>query len=327
MRILFSDEHVATNTMHGISRMSRCVIRSLMHYGGHECAPLADDVNDGDVLLLPANGLVGVANERHDMLVACDIPIASIIYDIIPYVFNKHKEARYISALRRTLECSDIIITISHHSAKDLKQHLGYDKPIHVIHPGVPFIPPEQSAEHYYHHDGRSEVIHPDDYFLSVGGYGERKGHTELLEAILETGNQLIMVGVPFYYDERTRKLAGEAINRGLLVELCGVPDDTLISLYQYAQALVYPTKYEGFGLPIIEAMSCGCPVITTDMTATPEAAGDAALYIEPTTERIVWAMERVSRFRHSLTNLGFEQVKKFDWQKIAADYEHALRV
>jgi glycosyltransferase involved in cell wall biosynthesis len=279
MRILFSDEHVVNNQMHGISRMMTRVLSGLEERG-HVCVPLADDVNDGDILLLPANGLVGVPDEQHEFISQCDLPIVSVMYDIIPYIFNERKEQRYIDALEKTRCLSRNIVTISHYSRNDLCR-----------------------------------------------GYGERKGHTELLEAILETDQQLIMVGTPFYYDERTRKLAREAINRGLLVELSGVPDSELISLYQYAQALVYPTKYEGFGLPIIEAMSCGCPVITTDMTAIPEAAGDAALYIEPTTKEIVWAMKRVNTFRYPLRDRGYEQVKKFDWQKIAADYERALRV
>ncbi len=326
MQILFSAEHVVNNQMHGISRMMRCVLSGLEDRG-HTCVVLADDMDDGDVLLLPANGLVGVKDELHEAIINSSLPIVSVIYDIIPYIFNEHKEQRYEDAIRATLTYSRNIITISHHSAKDLRQHLGYQPHVTVIHPGVPFDPPQQTAQHCYHHDGRAEVISPDDYFLSVGGYGERKGHTELLEAVLETEQQLIMVGVPFYHDQRTQNLAGKAINQGLLIELSGVSDDTLINLYQYAKALVYPTKYEGFGLPIIEAMSCGCPVITTNMTATPEAAGDAALYIEPTTERIVWAMERVSRFRYSLTGRGWEQVKKFHWPGIAVDYEHALRV
>lgn len=309
MKILFSDEHVANHQMHGISRMMRCVLSGLKERG-HTCIPLTNDVNDGNILLLSANGLVGVPNKQHKEILTCNLPIVSVIYDIIPYVFNKSKEKRYEEALRNTLDCSHSIITISHHSAKDLRQHLNYKDSITVIHPGVPFDPPPQNN------------IVPDDYFLSVGGYGERKGHAELLEAIIETDQPLIMVGVPFYYDPRTKDLAGKAINRGLLVELQDVPDDTLINLYQYAQALVYPTKYEGFGLPIIEAMSCGCPVITTGLTATIEAAGSAALFIEPTKKSIVWGMESVVGLRHNLIVKGLTHAATFNWQEIAVAYE-----
>jgi len=318
MRILFQSDHVLGHNMHGISRMMRRVLKGLEKLG-HECVGFDGEFTGGltgDILLLPANGLVGVPDKQHELMLSCDAPIVSIIYDIIPYVFNEKKEERYVKALRDTLACSRNIITISHHSAKDIRAHLSYTGDITVIHPGVPFDPPNNQT---------SIAAGPSDYFLSVGGYGERKGHTELLEAILETENQLIMVGVPFYYDQRTKNLAREAISRGLLIEQSGVPDDVLINGYQYAQALVYPTRYEGFGLPIIEAMSCGCPVITTHMTATQEAAGNAAFYIEPTTKDIVWSMGEVSKLRPSLISRGFEQIKKFDWNDIAMEYEQAL--
>jgi glycosyltransferase involved in cell wall biosynthesis len=316
MRILYHDEHVVNHRMHGISRMM-CHVRNGLENRGHEFIPLSSgvDVNDGDIVLLPANGFVGVPDDEGlDIVDKSKLPLVSIIYDIIPYVFNKKKEERYEKKLMQTLSLSHEIITISDYSRQDILTHTGYNKYITVIHPGVPFDPPRQKHIH-----------NPEDYFLSVGGYGERKGHTELLEAILETGESLIMVGTPFYYDSHTQDLAREAITRGLLVEFNGVPDYTLIGLYQYAKALIYPTKYEGFGLPVIEAMSCGCPVITCDSTGTTEAAGYAAIYVEPTAKQIAWGMDRACKFRQDVVDKGYEQVKKFDWQEIAADYERVL--
>ncbi len=310
--------------MHGIARMSKRVLKGLMDRG-HTCVvygegyelfderiQISTNIDDGDILLLPANGLVGVSDKLHETICQCSIPITSIIYDIIPYVFNENKEQRYERAIKNTMSWSRNIITISNHSANDIHQHLGACD-LTVIHPGVPFDPPE------------FEWRQPDDYFLSVGGYGERKGHTELLEAVLETNEQLIMVGIPFYYDQKTRDLAGKAISRGLLVELSGVPDDVLISLYQYAKAMIYPTKYEGFGLPVIEAMSCGCPVITTELTATKEAAGDAAHFIAPNTWDIIGATRNFQQFRESLITKGLQQAAKFNWEEIASNYEKAL--
>jgi mannosyltransferase len=133
------------------------------------------------------------------------------------------------------------------------------------------------------------------------------------------------MVGNPFYYDKKTEDLARKAIGRGLVITLQGIPDDELINLYQYAKALIYPTKYEGFGLPVIEAMSCGCPVITTKSTGTAEAAGDAAFFIEPTTDMIMFGINHIEHWRDKLIKSGLKHASTFSWEKIAADYEKAL--
>jgi len=332
MKILFTGENVLDPQIHGIGRMSRCVLRGLMDIG-HTCIArgvyedlfddrlqTSTDINDGDVLLLPANGLVGVNSQTRELIRSSKLPIVSLIYDMIPYIFHQDKNPNYIHWIEETIEVSDHIITISHHSESDIIEHLQCNKPITVIHPGVPFEPPEY------------EPIEPEDYFLSVGGYGEHKGYHELLRAILQNQQQLIMVGIPFGYDwpktfqEETKALVSQACNQGLLVEFHGISDEMLIDLYQHAQALVYPTRYEGFGLPIIEAMSCGCPVITTGLTATCEAAGGAALFIKPTTEDIVTAMHYVVSQRTELIQLGLQRTRDCaNWRKIAALYANVL--
>ena len=100
------------------------------------------------------------------------------------------------------------------------------------------------------------------------------------------------------------------------------VSDDDLVALYSGCRAFVFPSLYEGFGLPILEAMNCGVPVITSNVSSCPEVAGDAALLVDPhNTEEISRAMDQVcndTRLRESLTKMGFERAKLFGWDKFA---------
>jgi glycosyltransferase involved in cell wall biosynthesis len=104
--------------------------------------------------------------------------------------------------------------------------------------------------------------------------------------------------------------------------------DDHLRIAYSGARALLYPSRYEGFGLPILEAMSCGCPVITCATASIPEVAGRAAIFVDPgDVEALSAAMDRVREEseRRRLITAGLEQAKKFTWQTTAAIFEESM--
>jgi alpha-1,3-rhamnosyl/mannosyltransferase len=100
------------------------------------------------------------------------------------------------------------------------------------------------------------------------------------------------------------------------------VPDPDLPAVYTGASALVYPSLYEGFGLPILEAMACGCPVICSKVASMPEAAGDAALYIDPRdTDSLVHAIDTLvpdPGARQALKAAGLARAGQFTWEKTA---------
>jgi glycosyltransferase involved in cell wall biosynthesis len=102
-----------------------------------------------------------------------------------------------------------------------------------------------------------------------------------------------------------------------------------LASYYRGAEALVFPTLYEGFGLPVLEAMACGTPVITSNCTALPEVAGKACLLVDPEqTEEIATAIRRVandSAIRKEMRVSGIERSKHFTWERTAAKVRSAL--
>jgi alpha-1,3-rhamnosyl/mannosyltransferase len=102
------------------------------------------------------------------------------------------------------------------------------------------------------------------------------------------------------------------------------VRNDELAALYNRAEALVFPSLYEGFGLPVLEAMACGCPVICSNVTSLPEVAGKAALFVEPMDEKaLAQAMRRIvedDNLRQSLAQQGIQRAALFDWRKTVAE-------
>jgi glycosyltransferase involved in cell wall biosynthesis len=107
------------------------------------------------------------------------------------------------------------------------------------------------------------------------------------------------------------------------------VPEEKLPSLYRGAEALVFPSLYEGFGLPLLEAMACGTPVVTANTTALPEVAGDAALLVDPTSvEQIAGAMEQIvsdTSLRRQLREKGLTRAARFSWASTVAGVHQLL--
>ena len=108
------------------------------------------------------------------------------------------------------------------------------------------------------------------------------------------------------------------------------VRNDELVALYNRAEALVFPSLYEGFGLPVLEAMACGCPVICSNTTSLPEVAGEAALLVERKDEEVIAeAMRRIvedDNLRQSLAQKGVQRATLFDWRKTVVETVLAYR-
>ncbi len=163
----------------------------------------------------------------------------------------------------------------------------------------------------------------PPNYFLFVGTIDPRKNLDLILEAIsrLSATPPLVIAG---WKGWGHKKLEHRLAHLGLKERvhlLDYVSEEDLRALYSGAKALLYPSLYEGFGLPILEAMACGCPVITSNTSSLPEVAGKAALLIDPTSvQELIAAIEEVltPACREELIQRGFKQVQRFSWAKTA---------
>jgi glycosyltransferase involved in cell wall biosynthesis len=165
----------------------------------------------------------------------------------------------------------------------------------------------------------------PRRYLLYVGTIDRRKDYRSLLGALEHLDADLGLVVAGTLIAGRTdfeARLADAGLSRRVRV-LGYVPEADLGALYRGAEALVYPSWYEGFGLPVLEAMACGTPVITYRATALPEVAGDAALLVDPpwSAERLAAAIRRVledDALRTTLRARGRARAAAFDWGRTA---------
>jgi glycosyltransferase involved in cell wall biosynthesis len=164
-------------------------------------------------------------------------------------------------------------------------------------------------------------------YFLFVGTPQPRKNIARVVEAFLAVTRkvervQLVIAGKSTPELGKLRRAHQAAFASGRVVATGYVSDDDLACLYSGCIALVFPSLYEGFGIPVLEAMACGAPVITSNTTALPEAAGDAALLVDPEdTAAIAAAMRRVldvPDLRAALRARGFAHARQFTWARTA---------
>lgn len=160
------------------------------------------------------------------------------------------------------------------------------------------------------------------DYVLAVGAIQERKNQRAALDAANAVGLPLVVVG-----PEKDRALAHELRRSGARLEGY-VDQDRLVELYRGAACVVQPSRYEGFGLPVLEAMACGTPVVAVEEPALREVAGDAAIFVDE--DGLADGIRRALAEREHLVVAGLERVRAFSWRAAAertlAVYREILR-
>jgi len=223
---------------------------------------------------------------------------------------------------------SDAIIADSQSTCHDLTHHLGVDeKKIRVIYPsGHEHFKPDVGAESLRRIRERLNLEHP--YFIFVGTIEPRKNLSRVLSALArlssKTPVKLVVVGSKDFAHGTFFRQVGRDFSQILkdVIFTGYLEHQELNSLYCGSLALVYPSLYEGFGIPILEAMASECPVITSHTSSTPEVAGSAALLVDPLSEQEIFrAMEKLMEqpaLREQLKREGNLQIKKFSWQQTA---------
>lgn len=172
----------------------------------------------------------------------------------------------------------------------------------------------------------RNQYALPDPYILFVGNANPRKNLRRLMKAFdlaKEQGmtHQLVIAGEQGWKFDREEELKG--LKHPESIRFIGfVPDEDMSALYSAASLFVFPTLYEGFGIPVIEAQACGTPVLTSNCSSLPEVAGEAAVYVDPYDEEnmrdgILKALGD-QNLRNELIQKGYENAKRFSWQKSA---------
>ena len=241
-------------------------------------------------------------------------PAATTVHDLqhelYPQFFSRAELTYRRVVYGQTITASRIVIAISEHARQTLleRYRLEPDRVV-TVHLGI---------DHERLSPG-SERREP--FLLYPANPWPHKNHARLFEALALLRRdrpelRLVLTGTGHVGD-----LPGGVENRGR------VPPDGLVRLYRTAAALVFPSLYEGFGLPPLEAMACGCPVACSNATSLPEVCGDAAEYFDPTSpEDMARAMSAVLADPAPLVERGLARAREFGWERCAREHEAIYR-
>ena len=224
---------------------------------------------------------------------------------------------------------SNLIITNSNYVKEEAKQILKIEEDrIRVISMGY--------NRTIFNQDDQEERMRlrnfnklPQNFLLFVGSIEPRKNLIRLLKAYLilpqyiKRHFKIFLVGFKGWRNAEVFELLNKMKEN---VEYLGyVNNEELADLYRKASCFIYPSLYEGFGLPPLEAMACGCPVVVSNVTSLPEVCGDAAYYIDPNdVENIAGGIQKVlmdEELRQNMIEKGLERAKLFSWEKAAKEH------
>ena len=283
-----------------------------------QVAPLC--VGQYDLLHFPYDSCIGM--KRGKFVVT--------IHDVIPLLFpNGGSRWPWKGLFKRIMiprpfKHIDHVLTVSESSKRDIMERLGVPEgQISVVYHGVEF------DRFFPSRIPQSERVKHNPYILCVAGDSHAKNVGTLLRAYSSLPKtilgeyQLVLAGNV----QRSKNLPPLIRQLGLekhIVFTGIISDERLARLYQEASLFVFPTLYEGFGLPVLEAMACACPVITSNNSSLPEVVGDAAILIDPldpsairaAIERVLTDQDLDERLRHA----GVQRAKQFSWEQTARE-------
>ncbi len=277
----------------------------------------------GPNFVIPANTFCPCVTTIHD-LAFIKVPHA---YDPI-YRFYMRSQVKV--AVRRAAA----VIVGSKTGAADLVEIMKVPKDkVYVVYYGVDKVFKCSDRQQFY--DIKRTMNLPERFLLCVGVVERRKNIDILLKAakpLISEGvvDGVVIAGKDGLGADAVRRLTFELGIEKRVIFLGYIPERLLVGLYNLAQCLVFPSWYEGFGLPVLEAMACGCPVLASNSSSIPEAGGDAALYFSPGDvnglEQSLRAVLTSRSLREEMIKKGFVWASRFTWEKAAVEHADIYR-
>lgn len=262
-------------------------------------------------------------------------PVISTIHDII-LLKTKTESKKVISEheniLRHTINTSKHILTVSEATKNDLIEYFGINHDaISIVHNGIDFEELTEPVSEEIKERIRGKYKLPEHFILNFGAYRTHKNIERLLKSYallpcnLRKDYKLVLT--------RTNDILNKMIS-DLKIEkdtiITGFVDEVdKKAFYQMADVVYYASLYEGFGVPVIESQACGTPVLTSNTSSLPEAAGGAALLVDPySVDEIrdgLLTLIQDTSLRNSLINNGLENAKQYSWERSAKEVEDVL--
>ena len=237
---------------------------------------------------------------------------------------------RIIAAKKKSVYSADRLIAVSEHTKKDMLEFFPDIAPekISVIYHGA-------SMQVQHDHHKNFSRMNGKDYILFVGLRGRYKNFNRFLKAMLEIMDKykdlyLFCAGGGAFTDEELKNFGGYSSR----IYQAGLSDEELADAYSNALCFVFPSEYEGFGIPVLEAFACNCPLVCSNSSSLPEIALDGAEYFDPLNiddigAKILRVIENKSLCK-KITSAGKERLKFFNWDKTAKEtlecYNMALK-
>jgi len=262
------------------------------------------------------------------------------IHDLIPFTHPKtcvvRKPERLLQKFQYAAESSDLILTVSEHSKRDIIEILDVDpSKVSVTYQTSPFegVQVDTKSQEYQSTLTKHGLME-SNYFLFIGGIEPKKNVSRLIQAYTKLGCgkefPLVIVGKKAWLYEEVLKTAKESASRDSIYFLDYVAFGELPHLLKGAASFVFPSIYEGFGLPVLEALNFDCPVITSNVSSLPEVCGDAGILIDPyNVDQIAEAMDELmknSSLRETLAGRAQKQVAKFSTEAYSMRLKKAYK-
>lgn len=253
------------------------------------------------------------------------VMVHDISYEFFPEFFNPLSRKRMQLLIPFSARKSAHVLTVSEYSRQQIIQTYGIaEDKVTVTYNGV------SDAFKPVDNDGwlRQKLLRlniDSPFILAVGNLQPRKNIERLVRIYCELkrkdliSQKLVLVGKVDYRGHAIEQQIQASGMSDSIISTGYVDDEELVALYNCADVFVYPSYYEGFGLPVLESMACGTPVITSDVSSIPEVGGDAVLYIQPDSDSdlrsCITSLANSEELRNQQATKGLQQAKKFNWE------------
>lgn len=327
MKIIFDYRVLTHKTFTGVENYTKNILENIQDkcslniakpkstnkYLAHLWTHFVLPFKKGKILFCPAN-IAPLFIPRSKKLIVTIHDVSFLTY---PQSFSKFFRIYYKFIIPIVIKRADVIITVSRYSQKEIEYYYpSAVKKTRVVYLGVDtsfYSKKEQNKK---------------DQILYVGSMNARKNFIGVLKAfelLNDKKYKLLMVGnfsSNFMIDEQNQKILDASKNNPNIEFIQNTSNEKLVELYQDSKLFLFPSLYEGFGLPVLEAMACGTPVVCSHSSSLPEVGGDAVVYCDPNNidniqEKIKLVLEN-DNLQKNMIEKGLQRAKEFSWNKSA---------